>query len=179
MTASVLAVFVGTLATQIISRAAEQQVRFQKPLASLAKQIAGTWRMVSMYQENAEGEEIDQFGGAPQGMFMADHQGNFSFQIMSNRGRRLLANSPPAVVMARGDGLLEAMTYFGIYVVDEGGRKLTLHIAYCLFKGCDRTDRDADFRIQGDTLEMTSVAESSPTGAFYSHTVWKRQCCTQ
>ena len=73
MTASVLAVFVGTLATQIISRAAEQQVRFQKPLASLAKQIAGTWRMVSMYQENAEGEEIDQFGGAPQGMFMADH----------------------------------------------------------------------------------------------------------
>ena len=178
-TASALAVFVGALANSITSRAAEQQVWFQKPLAPLAEQIVGTWRLASMYQENAEGEDIDQFGGAPKGMFMADRQGNFSFQVMSNRGRRLFANSPPAVVMARSDGLLEAVTYVGIYVVDEDRRKLTLHVAYCLFTGCDQTDRVADLRIEGDILEMTSATESSPTGAFYSYTVWKRQCCTQ
>jgi hypothetical protein len=53
-------------------------------------------------------------------------------------------------------------------------QRLILRVGGCLFKGCDKADRDADVEIHGDTLKMTTAAGSSPTGAFYSYTVWKR-----
>jgi hypothetical protein len=157
--------------------AAAQKLRVQQPPTAMAEQIVGTWRLVSIYEENAGGYDIDQFGLAPRGLFMVDRQGNYSFQIMSNDGRRLSAATPPAVVPVRGDGLLEAMTYFGAYSIDEAKRRLTLHVTHCLFRSCDRTDRTAELKIRGDMLELTSAVEPSPTGAASSYTVWKRECC--
>jgi hypothetical protein len=157
----------------------ERAVGIQQENVPAKKQIIGTWRLVSIYQEDDGGVEIDQFGGPPAGLFMADAEGNFSYQIMSNHKRRLLIGLPPAVVMSRNDGLIEAVNYFGSYVVDETAQTLTLHIAHCLFRGCDRTDRAAELKFHENMLQMTSVLESSPTGAFYTHTVWKRECCRQ
>lgn len=175
--AGMLVTAMGALLSLTATQASEQLVRFQRSPAAMKEQLAGSWRLVSIYQENDGGEDVDQFGGVPEGLFMADREGNFSFQIMSNHGRHLFANSPPAVVMARYDGLLEAMTYFGAYAVDEEKRELTLLVAHCQFRGCDRADRKAELSIKGDTLTMTSAVEPSPTGAFYSYTVWKRECC--
>ena len=157
----------------------EQAVGIQQDGVPAKMQIIGTWRLVSVYQEDEGGFEIDQFGGPPAGLFIADSAGNFSFQIMSNHKRRLLFGLPPAVVMLRGDGLIEAATFFGSYIVDEKTRKLTLHVAHCLFGGCDRADRTAELTFHEDTLTMVSALDSSPTGAFYSHIVWKRECCRQ
>jgi hypothetical protein len=143
------------------------------------KLIVGTWQLVSIYQEDDGGFEIDQFGGRPAGLFIADAEGNFSLQIMSNHPRRVLIGFPPAVVMARNDGLIEAVTYFGSYVVDEPTQTLTLHVAHCLFRGCDRTDRAAELKFHGNILQMISTVETSPTGAFYTHSMWRRACCRQ
>ena len=74
-------------------------------------------------------------------------------------------------------GILEAMTYFGTYDVNERSHKLTLHVLHCLFRSCDNINRTAELKIYGDTMELISAAETSPTGAFYSRTVWKRECC--
>lgn len=164
---------------QRVTQASELLVRTGALPTSAKEQIVGSWQLAEIYQEDDGGKQIDQFGGAPTGIFMADRQGHFSFQIMSNHGRHLLANSPPAVVMARDDGLLEAESYFGVYRVDEQQRKLTLHIEHCLFRGCDQTDRTAEIKVDRNKLESTSAAEPSPTGAFYSYMIWKRECCLQ
>lgn len=74
-------------------------------------------------------------------------------------------------------GIIEAMTYFGTYAVNERHHKLTLHVEYCLFRSCDNTNRTAELKIVGDTMELISTVDTSPTGASYSHTVWKRSCC--
>jgi hypothetical protein len=143
---------------------------------SIGEQIVGTWRLDSIYEEDARGEEIDQFGVAPTGLFMADGHGNFSFQIVSIDGRRYAAKSQLPVGMG-GAGIIEGITYFGTYAVNERHHKLTLHVEYCLFRSCDNTNRTAELKIVGDTMELISTVDTSPTGASYSRTVWKRGCC--
>jgi hypothetical protein len=112
-------------------------------------------------------------------VFVADQAGNFSLQIPNNRERRLLASMPPAVVLARPDGLIEAEACFGSYSLDAASRRLTLRVTDCLFLGCDRLDRTADVKIDGDVMEITSAAEPSLTGAFYSYSKWQRRCCSR
>jgi Lipocalin-like domain len=172
-----LAATIGALSYSGDALSDGQKVRAPHHVTSIKEQIAGTWRLVSIYEENAGGEDIDQFGADPTGRFMADRRGNFSFQIMSDDGRAYSANTRSTVVKVRSEGILEAMTYFGTYRVDEAKHKLTLQVTHCLFRSCDGTDRTAELKILGDTMTLTSAFESSATGAPYSHTEWKRECC--
>src|SRR5262245_28012097 len=153
-----------------------EQPYVQEHTRSIGEQIVGTWQLDSIYEEDAGGEEIDQFGVAPTGLFMADGHGNFSFQIVSIDGRRYAAKGKSPVGMG-GAGILEAMTYFGTYAVNERHHRLTLHVGYCLYRSCDNTDRTADLKILNDTMELVSTVDTSLTGASYSRTVWQRGCC--
>lgn len=141
--------------------------------ASLSRQIVGTWRLNSIYEEGVGGADIAEFGPTPRGFFMADRLGNFFLQLTSNEAG---AVSPTVVVPSAG--VFEDIVYFGTYAVGEQEQKLTLHVASCLFRSCARTERTAELRIHGDTMELISSAETSPTGAFYSNIVWKRDCCS-
>ena len=154
----------------------EQPTSVQKHTQSMGEQIVGTWRLESIYEEDTRGEEISRFGVAPTGLFMADRHGNFSFQIMSIDGRRYAAKGLSSTSMGTA-GIVEAMHYFGTYAVNEQNHKLTLHVEYCLFRSCDNTDRTAELKIHGDTLDLISAVDTLPTGASYSRTVWKRVCC--
>jgi hypothetical protein len=180
-TSSVIGVIFLTTALAALSRTdaawgVEQTTHAQVHTLSIEEQIVGTWWLDSIYEEDSRGEDIDQFGVAPTGLFMADRNGNFSFQIMSIDGRRYAAKGLTPVGMS-APGIIEAMTYFGTYAVNERNHKLTLHVEYCLFRSRDNTDRTAELKILGDTMELISTVDTSPTGASYSRTVWKRRCC--
>ena len=154
-----------------------EQARADTPLVSVAAPIVGTWRLESIYEEDSGGEDIDQFGPTPNGLFMADGAGNFSFQVMNHGAARQPAAHKSRLGNTDLAGKPLATAYFGTYALDRHDHKLMLHVSNCLLRSCDETDRTAEFRIGGDTLELISAAESSPTGAAYSHIVWKRQCC--
>jgi Lipocalin-like domain len=175
--AGLLIATVAVLSYSGVARSAERAARDQVQLTSIKEQIAGTWQLVSIYEENYGGEDIYQFGTAPKGRFMVDRRGNFSFQIMNQDGRAYSANTRVAVIKTRAGGIVEATTYFGTYLVDEASHKLTLQVAYCLFRSCDKTERTAELKIHGNTMELMSVVGPSPTGAPSSHTIWKRECC--
>ncbi len=158
------------------ARSAEQ-VRAPQKATSVKEQIVGTWRLASIFEQDAGAEDIAQFGPGQKGLFMADRQGNFSFQIMSSSGRRYAASGGSSAGMMKSARLVDAMTYFGTYAVDQQDHKLTLQVTTCLYRSCDKTERTAELRIRGNTMEFISAAEMSPTGAHYSHIVWKRECC--
>ena len=73
LVASIVAVLAYAGATGIA-----EQARAREQLSSIRAQIVGTWRLDSLYEENAGGEDIAQFGPAPKGRFMADAHGNFA-----------------------------------------------------------------------------------------------------
>jgi hypothetical protein len=180
-TSSVIGAIFLTATLAVLSRTgaawgAEQTTHVQHQTFSIGEQIVGTWWLDSIYEEDSRGEDIEQFGVAPTGLFMADRNGTFSFQIMSIDARRYAAKGLSPAGMGAA-GIAEAMTYFGTYAVNERSHELTLHVEYCLFRSCDNTDRTAELKMLGDTVEFISTVDTSPTGASYSRTVWKRGCC--
>ena len=175
--AGLLAVTMAVLSYSGAARGFAQTVPVRQKLSAIETQIVGTWQLVSIYEEDDGGEDIYRFGVVPMGRFMADRQGNFSFQIMNRGGRPYAANSRVPTVETPGVGIIGAMTYFGTYAVDEKIHKLKLQIATCLFRSCDQTERTAELKFSGNTMELTSATEPSPTGATYTHMVWKKECC--
>ena len=174
--AILLAAMLASLSRSDAAWGSERTTGIEEHALPIREQIVGTWRLESIYEEDTRGEEINQFGVAPTGLFMADRHGNFSFQIMSIDGRRYAAKGLSSTSMGTA-GIVEAMHYFGTYAVSEQNHKLALHVEYCLFRSCDNTDRTAELKIHGDTLELMSAVDTLPTGASYSRTVWKRVCC--
>jgi hypothetical protein len=171
-----LAAFAAVLACASAARSTEQ-ARAGTAHASATPPIVGTWRLESIYEEDFGGDDVAHFGPAPNGLFMADGAGNFAFQVMDGGAPSQPAIGKTRLGMADPAGPPRATAYFGTYALDARGRKLTLHVSNCLLRSCDESDRTSEVRISGDTMEFISAAEPSPTGASYSHIVWKRQCC--
>jgi hypothetical protein len=155
--------------------AADPAVPALEMVRPLSRQIVGTWQLSSIYEENAGGEDIYQFGSAPIGQFITDNSGHFSLQIISQGGRRYAASNCP--VVPRTGGLVEAVTYFGAYYVDRENSKLILHASHCRYRSCDKSQRIASVKIGAGEMELVSAAVPSLTDAYYSRTVWRRVCC--
>ena len=63
--------------------------------------------------------------------------------------------------------------YAGSYSLDPGGR-ITFTIDEALAPNWDGRRPSASISFENDRMHFVSSAEGSPTGAFYSHLVWKR-----
>lgn len=143
--------------------------------SSADREIVGTWKLVSIYEEDDQGYELNEFEDGAMGQFIAGQGNNFSLQILSPSARRYTPKGPSCVPSA---GLIDAITYFGTYTPDRQNQKLTLHIKNCLFRRCDGIDFTVSIKISGDTMDWISAGTASPTGAAYNHIVWRRVCCS-
>jgi hypothetical protein len=134
--------------------------------------VAGAWTLVSIYEEDAGGEEMNRFEDDAQGQFITDDNGNFSLQMINLGARR---RSATAAYYFDPAGLVDAITYFGSYVLDTGGERLTLRVERCLFKECDLIDQTISIKINGNFMEWISLDTFSTTGAYYRQFVWRRK----
>ena len=134
--------------------------------------LAGTWKLVSIYEENASGEEVDRWGDDRRGRFVADQSGHFMLQLVGRNPIRL--ESPAQSRACARRGAYESISYAGRYSVDEATDLMTLKIADATAPEFDHSARTAAISLEGGALHFRSSAEASPTGAFYAHLVWKR-----
>ena len=133
--------------------------------------IEGSWVLQSIYEENDEGQDLDRWGQRPTGHFVADAAGHFSFQLVGRGAIRVGGTSSP-VCSARSDR--EALAYVGTYEIDPEQSTITLRIEDATTAEWDRNHPNASITVGRDRLDFVSSAETSPTGAFYTHLVWKR-----
>jgi hypothetical protein len=133
--------------------------------------LAGTWTLVSIYEENDGGEELDRWGDDRRGRFVADNAGHFMLQLV---GRNPIRLESPAQLRACARNAYESIGYAGTYSVDEGQDVLTLKIVDAIAPGFEGSQRTTVISLEGGKLHFRSAAEASPTGAFYAHLVWKR-----
>ena len=146
----------------------------QHMVRTLQEKLAGTWKLVSSYDENEGGEDIDPFGSNPTGQLTLNLDGHFSLQIIGSN-LKFASND-----RLRGTGLENqasvqgSLAYFGRYSVNAGGNTLSFHVERCTFPNWNSTDRTTSVTLSSDKLEFASAVEPSLTGSFSSHLVWKR-----
>ena len=138
------------------------------------EKLAGTWALVSIYDENERGEDVDPFGANPQGQLEFDSSGHFSFEIFGPAVKFASKDRKQGTALENGIAMQGSLAYFGTYSVDNAKLELALHIKRCLFSNWNGADRKASLTLNDGRLDLTSAVEPSLSGSFYSHSVWKR-----
>jgi hypothetical protein len=141
---------------------------------SRPEQIVGTWSLVSIYEEDAGGEDVDSFGANPEGHLVLDRSGHFSLEIFGER-RKSAAHSQVIRTSADAQSLLQSsLAYFGTYSIGEDSGSLTLTVQRSLFPNLDNAVLQSSITLSATSLELESAGALTPTGAAYSHLRWRR-----
>ena len=139
---------------------------------SLAKQIQGTWTLVSIYNEQ-DGKKTEVFGPNPRGSLILTPNGRFSIIMMRGRLPKFASNNRMTGTAEENQSVAQgSFANFGTYkVVSEKEKTLNFHIEGCTFPNWDGQDQKRFVTVTGDELKLT-VPAAAIGGTNYL--VWKR-----
>src|SRR4051794_24658173 len=130
--------------------------------AQLAKEIAGTWTLVS----------AEAFGSAPKGSFILDANGRFASILTRNTLPKYASNSRVKGTSDEYKATVEgSLAYFGTYSVS--GSDLIMRVESSTYPNWIGTEQKRiNVSITGDELKYTQPAPSG--GGPATPVVWKR-----
>jgi hypothetical protein len=126
-------------------------------MAQTAKQLVGTWRLVSTTNTNAQGAKIEPFGQHPLGSYTFDASGHFTQAIIPGE-----KGSATGVVAAFGD-----------YSVTNGGKTLVRHILGSQNLGAVGKNLPLKITLSNDELKISN-SNPSVQSSELAESVWKR-----
>jgi hypothetical protein len=122
----------------------------KKPsLASLRKQVVGTWKLISA-EDKVNGKWVPYtFGNPPSGYFIYDATGHASIQIMTTPPQTLASpdNPTPAEALAIFNNYI---AYYGTYTVDAAN--ITVQVEGAWDPSQVGTAQARPYQIKGNTL---------------------------
>jgi hypothetical protein len=128
---------------------------------TLAKQVQGSWTLVSLYVEQ-DGKKIEPFDSQPRGFMTLTPNGQLSVIL-------LRASLPKFAVDNRMKGTAEenqaivqgSLAYYGTYtVVNEKEHAVQVRIEGSTFPNWDRADQKRTWTVKGDELIITNPTAS-------------------
>src|SRR3989338_1043594 len=133
---------VGLLGVQVASTQSPPPAR----AGSLARQLVGTWRLLS-WEDRAkpEGPWTHRYGEHPFGLFIYTADGHVAIQVMRN--------GPPDPTAPAATGLAGPFhAYYGTFIVDEA--KMIVHHLVVASDSPSQvnTDQPREFQVMGDRL---------------------------
>jgi Lipocalin-like domain len=147
----------------------------QRPAASAAEQIVGTWKLVSYVGEDvASGARSDVMGPHPSGYIEYGHDGRMIVIIVGTDRRKPAASvATPAEAQALLSSLL---AYAGTYTLDTRAHTVTHHIEVSWDQTRTGESHLRKYRFDGDRLTLTTQPSRDPaTGKPTVRTVvWER-----
>ena len=133
---------------------------------SLKEQIVGTWRLVSIYNEE-KGAKTYNFGDKPAGLLMFDRSGNVMNFLSKPGAPKFAASNRLKGTDAENRAVVESMIAgFGSYTVD--GDTATISWVASSYPNRVGSQEKRTYKITGDTMVATNPTASSG-GTSYSN----------
>ena len=136
--------------------------------------LVGTWTIVYVTDERAEGVELPIYGPKPVGMLMFDADGHYSLQICATGRPRFERNDR---MKGTPDEYRAAVTgcnsHWGRYQVDETDGVIVFKIEHGLFTNWEGTEQRRPFRVANGLLRYQVPSPS--TEAHRAIVVWRRE----
>ncbi|MDH4065281.1 MAG: lipocalin-like domain-containing protein [Acidobacteriota bacterium] len=127
---------------------------------SARDRIVGSWELQSRAVRRSNGEVVldPVLGQQPIGRLFYDASGHMALQMM--RQARTEAISQPATPEEAANPriVLGYDAYFGAFTLDEAAGTVTHHVEGSLFPGDLGKDFTRQFRLDGDTFELSFVS---------------------
>jgi hypothetical protein len=141
-----------------------------RKMKSLAKQLAGSWTVISHEAVRPDGSRVPVYGANPKGIAMFDLGGHFIISVM-RADRASFGIDHPAQGTPEENKMTSkgTMTYFGTYAVREAERIIDIHIEASSFPNWNGADQTRGFAIDGDVLTLTVAALGG-----HAEVKWKR-----
>ncbi len=141
-------------------------------LAQGAKELVGTWQLVSIQLELPD-KKIDLFGPGARGQQTFDANGRFSIiitradlpQVAS--GNREKSTPEESAKLVHG-----TIAYFGTYTASDADKVLTVNVETATFPNWNGTTQKRVFAFSGDQLSISNP--TTTTGAGVAKIVWQR-----
>ncbi len=128
---------------------------------SLAKQMQGTWLLVSMYNEQ-DGKKTEPFGPNPRGIqiFMLD--GRYAAVTMKASLPKFASNNRLKGTAEEYQSVVQGSNaYFGTYkVVNEKEHLVSIRVEASTFANWDGQDQTRVITISGDEMKVTNPTTS-------------------
>jgi hypothetical protein len=144
----------------------------KEKVGALAKQIQGTWTLVSIYNE-LDGKKTDVFGANPRGSMILTPNGRFSIIIMKASLPKFAANSRVKGTAEENQAVIQgSVAYFGNYkITSDTEQMVSLNIEGSTFPNWDGEDQKRVMTVVGDEMKLTN-----PTAGVggTNYLVWKR-----
>jgi Lipocalin-like domain len=141
-------------------------------VAQSAKDLVGTWTLVSVVNTRPDGTKFDPNDGKAGGMLFFASTGQFSWQTIRSDIPKLASNNRSQGTADEFKAVAQGvLSYFGTYSLDDSGKTLTQHVKGSSFPNYNGTDRKWSIALSGDELTLASqVAASGGTNELK----WKR-----
>lgn len=135
---------------------------------SLKKQIVGTWRLVSIYNEQ-NGTKTNNFGDNPTGLLMFDRSGNV-IQFLSKPGvpKFAVSNRLKGTDAENRAAYQSMIAGFGTYVVE--GETVTISWVGSSYPNRIGTQEKRTYKITGNKMTGTNPAASSGGTSYSNYT---------
>ncbi len=142
-------------------------------VAQSAKDLVGTWTLVSNTTTNPDGTKTQPFGPNPQGILMFDVSGRYSIQVMRGGQAKFASNDRTKGTPEENQAaVLNNNPHFGTYTVDAANHVIIFNIEHAMYPNWEGTTQKRSFTIIGDELKYTVTAVSTSSGT--GEVVWKR-----
>ena len=139
----------------------------QQQGGALAKQLQGTWSLVSIEVVAPDGsKKVGAFGPNPKGLFIFDSGGRYSIQLFRPGIPKFAANARDKGTAEENKAVVEGtLAHFGTYKVNEKESSFTVlpeASSYPNWTGVEQPPRK--FTITGDQLSLTNPAPTVSSG---------------
>ena len=140
--------------------------------STLAKQVQGSWTLVSVYVEQ-DGKKIEPFGSQPRGFLIFTHDGRFLEILLRPNLPKFAANNRMKGTPEENQAIVQgSLAFYGTYkVVSEKEHTGIMHVEGSTFPNWDGEDQKRVWTIKGDELSVTNPTASAGGTAYV---IWKR-----
>ena len=144
----------------------------QEKGSTLAKQIQGTWTLVSIYHEQ-DGKKIEPYGPQPRGSLILTPDGRFSMIFIKASLPKFAANNRMQGTAEENQAVVQgSLAYFGTYAVaSEKEHPVNMHVEGSTFPNFTDQDQKRFMTVKGDELNVTNP---TTTIGGVAYVIWKR-----
>ncbi|UII23299.1 lipocalin-like domain-containing protein [Fulvivirga ligni] len=141
---------------------------------NLTKKIVGTWKLVSWYYQDEDGNRVDYFGRNPQGILIYDNAGYMSVHIMKNSRTKfktdgMYEGTPEEIESA----FKSYFAYYGKYYQDDEGT-MTHIVEGGLFPNWEGNVEKRYAKIEDNQLIIYTPPIPTENGDIVFYVVWER-----
>jgi Lipocalin-like domain len=140
--------------------------------STLAKQVQGSWTLVSLYVEQ-DGKKMEPFGSKPRGSMILTPDGRFSIILLRESLPKFASNNRMKGTAEENQAVVQgSLAHYGRYAVaNEKEHTVNLSNEGSTFPNWDGQDQKRVWIVKGDELRV-----SNPTASIggVAYVIWKR-----